>query len=191
MAFEGNGAISETKVAVITTRRVDEKNQYIKQTGAYTIMVTAAKTNDLQMRPLMYRLLPEPPLRTEQFLTDNDNLDDEEVVKKKIKDLFGGLIPEKLIVFVHGYNTKAEGALQAAQTLSEATGLHVLAFDWASEHDLGFLPVKYKSLHSGLVTGYMKDTEEAVASVEALNWLLFIILRGIKQDFTIPPKLHR
>lgn len=51
------------------------------------------------------------------------------------------------------------GALQAAQTLSEATGLHVLAFDWASEHDLGFLPVKYKSLHSGLVTGYMKDTE--------------------------------
>eukprot|EP00208_Stichococcus_sp_RCC1054_P005153 CAMPEP_0206136614 /NCGR_PEP_ID=MMETSP1473-20131121/1855_1 /ASSEMBLY_ACC=CAM_ASM_001109 /TAXON_ID=1461547 /ORGANISM="Stichococcus sp, Strain RCC1054" /LENGTH=437 /DNA_ID=CAMNT_0053529287 /DNA_START=317 /DNA_END=1630 /DNA_ORIENTATION=+ len=145
-------------------------------------MVTAAKTNDLQMRPLMYRLLPEPPLRTEQFLTDNDNLDDEEVVKKKIKDLFGGLIPEKLIVFVHGYNTKAEGALQAAQTLSEATGLHVLAFDWASEHDLGFLPVKYKSLHSGLVTGYMKDTEEAVASVEALNWLLFIILRGIKQE---------
>lgn len=49
--------------------------------------------------------------------------------------------------------------LDAAETLNEASGLPVLAFDWASAHSLGVMPKAAGLPMPGLISGYLKDTE--------------------------------
>mmetsp|Transcript_12530 Transcript_12530/g.37619 ORF Transcript_12530/g.37619 Transcript_12530/m.37619 type:complete len:412 (-) Transcript_12530:1274-2509(-) len=176
--FCRGSVLAAKKVAVVTTRQVDnEKHAYIKQDSANIDMLARDTNTKLQMRPYMYHVQQSEPLQAKLFLEDEDDLDDDKVVEKKIKDLFDE-VPKKLLLFVHGYNTPPEGALHGANQLHDATGLHVLAFDWASEHDLGLIP-SFGAVAFPIITGYLKDQEEAAASVLALNWLMYIVLRGV------------
>lgn len=56
------------------------------------------------------------------------------------------------------------GVLKSSNELSAASGLPVLAFDWASVYALGLMPRAYNGIPvPGLIAGYFKDTEVCVA----------------------------
>ncbi len=78
---------------------------------------------------------------------------------------------KEAVLFVHGFNTSMEGAQQAGKSISEATELPVIVFDWNSGHEGFFL--KAAKL-------YARDTDTASASVRSLNWLLYFLLRNMK-----------
>jgi len=167
---------------VVTTRTMKDpkSHQFDDQRNRIEDQKRQATERTLQRRPIINRLVPDVPLKLEKFLTDHDNLDSQAVIEGKMTDLFGA-VPEKLLLFVHGYNTDSVGATNSGKMLSESSGMPVLVFDWASVHGMGLGGVAPGQCWPGVIAGYFRDTEEAVASVQALNWLLFIVLRAVKK----------
>ena len=74
---------------------------------------------------------------------------------------------------------RSADVLNSAEILNEASGLPVLAFDWASAHSLGMMPKAAGLPVPGLISGYLKDTEASNHSDRqasgSRHWLIILL----------------
>ena len=169
-------------IAVLTTRKVNPQTKtYYKPESANALRL-AKESNVFRKVPLLYHeRIENGIIESDVFLQNNDDMNDTNTIQSKVNMLF----PEndnikEITLYVHGFNTNTEGAKRDAQYIHDITGHPVVVFDWDSTSDLSILYVPFiGSLLPGVAKGYAKDSEMIATSVRPMNWILYVLLRGI------------
>lgn len=175
--------MAEAGFAVVTTRIIDiNAEQYRKQEDGIAVRLRLEKESD-QTRPyLFYGQNTGNINKGDHFLVQDENIHDENLCKRKVQDLLGLREVGKAVLYIHGFNSSNEGAVEDGLAIQRATrNTPVIVFDWDSTHDLKVIPrIPFIGrILPDIVKGYAKDSETASGSVRSLNWLLYILLRGI------------
>lgn len=174
--------IAKPRVAVITTREIDPTTGYYYRQESAKALESAKLQESFRKVPYLYHERQEDNgrLASEMFIDDNEDIEDPTVVKSKIDMLFpdsNGRLDEA-VLYVHGFNCSPESAKEDAENIFRITKKPVIAFDWASTHSYPFIG---SSVIPFVAKGYAKDAETATLSVRPMNWILYVLLRGIEK----------
>jgi esterase/lipase superfamily enzyme len=176
--------VARPKVAVLTTREINPMTGYYYQQEDAKALESAKMQDSFREVPYLYheRQRDDGKLASEMFIGENDNIEDQTVVRDKIDMLFPGSVSGSLlgeaVLYVHGFNCSPEGAKMDAEEIYGITGKPVIVFDWASTHNY---PLIGNSVIPFVAKGYAKDAEAATLSVRPMNWILYVLLRGIEK----------